>query len=258
MPTFHIRQGERAGETITLKMTHIIIGSSPECPVRLPDASIESAHASLENRGERWILQDLGSPGGTWLNDEPVTMPRRILDGDVIKTGDIRLEVRGIGPAADRLSDMIAITSLAELEPDIHPAPASRRRVAMLGVAGLILVVVLFLVFRGLGVGTAGGSNDPPNLTVLLEDDELIVLPHDLIIFESEAEDKEDLERVEFWVNDKLVQVKRPASPYVVKLRAIHHWSAAEPGRYTLSVIAYDRAGQPSHMVKVPVTVQIP
>ena len=256
MPTFHVRQGERAGETITLKMTRIIIGSSAECPIRLPDASVELAHASLENRGERWILQDLGGPGGTWLNDDPVTMPRHLTDGDVIKVGDIRLEVRNIGPTTDRLSDVIAITSLAELESDVHPSPSPWRTVAIIGAAGLILIVVLSVIFRGLVV--TGSSNDPPRLTVTLEDEELQVFPHDLIILQSEVEDKDDLERVEFWVNDTLLQVKRPASPAVVKMRAIHPWSTAEPGRYTLSIIAYDRAGQPSQMVKVPVTVQVP
>jgi hypothetical protein len=77
-------------------------------------------------------------------------------------------------------------------------------------------------------------------------------------MFQAQVSDQQDLDRLEFWVNDTLIEVKHPSSPLVKRLETAHVWSSRQPGQYNLSLIAYDQAGQTSLRVKFQVSVQAP
>ena len=256
MPIFYIKQGLRAGEEIELKMPRIIIGRSPDNAIVLLDESVDLAHISLEDRGDRWVLQDLGTPTGTWLNDEVVIGPQRINDGDVITLGTIPLQIQNIDKPA-KLHH--TLTSLAA-EPTSEGASLDKRKGSWFGLIAVALLIFLgtIFVFRsGIFLGVSSGQvNQPPELNLLQAEDEYSVVSGEKIVFKSEVTDFEDLDRVEFWVDDTLEQVKRPVSKNSIKMRLIHSWSTYQPGDYVLSVIAYDVVGQPSRMIKVKVQVR--
>lgn len=263
MPLFYIRQGSRAGEEVRLNASRIIIGRSPDNLLVLPDENVDLAHASLENRGDYWILQALGASEGTWLNDEIVDKPRHIFDGDVIRLSKIRIEVQEVGSPDDVPSPVISITSFAPSpEKRLSGWVSSKHFFAFVGLGGLIIILVLGAI--GLLIGTeffisdVPRKNTPPLMRLLTEEREFVVSPGEKVVFISEAQDPEDLARVEFWVNDVLQDVNRPNATNVVKMQTLHQWSTDQPGDYVLSIIAYDKQGQPSEMIKVRVIVREP
>jgi hypothetical protein len=85
---------ERSGEPS-------IIGRSEECQVRLKDKTVSGGHAEINGRAGKWILKDLGSKQGTWVNLSnssnakmgEVNPPRRLNVGEVIGTTFYRFEV---------------------------------------------------------------------------------------------------------------------------------------------------------------------
>jgi len=256
MPLFYIRQGLRAGEEIRLQTTRIIIGRSPHSTLVLPDENIDLAHASLEDRGDRWILQDLGAPGGTWLNDKVVSKPCSVSDGDVIKLGDIRIEIHEVGSPVDEFPQEVSAISL--IRPGSIRQSTARQRSVLLALGTLAVGLLLLILWLDRGSLIGAQENKPPHLDVLLREREIVVAPGEPFSFISEVQDQEDLARIEFWVNDVLQEVNRPAQTQPGKMEIIHHWATDQSGYYTLSVIAYDEAGQPSQMVKIGVTVQEP
>ncbi|MEM7032830.1 MAG: FHA domain-containing protein [Chloroflexota bacterium] len=136
MPEFHIKQGSMADEVISLPVKRIVVGRSNESTLLLPDASVDLTHASLEYRVDRWILQDLGAPGGTWLNDEEVDKPCRVFDGDIILFGEIPVEVQGVGGPLDLRDQYRATKPLTTI---VEPMPKSGR-------ASLLFILVAFIV----------------------------------------------------------------------------------------------------------------
>jgi hypothetical protein len=66
------------------------------------DARVSRLHALLDRAGDRWLLSDDGlSRNGTFCNDERVSTPRPLRDGDVIQLGDTMLVFRDAASAAD-------------------------------------------------------------------------------------------------------------------------------------------------------------
>lgn len=67
------------------------IGRSEECDIPLPkDESVSRVHARLDRDGENWVLVDLDSTNGTYLNGERIR-ESKLKNGDVIEIGDTKL-----------------------------------------------------------------------------------------------------------------------------------------------------------------------
>jgi FHA domain-containing protein len=56
--------------------------------IQLDDQFASSHHARISRQGHAVVLEDLGSTNGTFLNDEPLTGPQPLHDGDRIRIGD--------------------------------------------------------------------------------------------------------------------------------------------------------------------------
>lgn len=81
-PALVVRQGGgRAGESFRPSADRTRIGRSPECEIFLDDVTVSRNHAVLIARPEGFVVEDLGSLNGTFVN-------RRRIDTAVLKSGD--------------------------------------------------------------------------------------------------------------------------------------------------------------------------
>ena len=62
--------------------------------IRLCDPSVSRDHAELTSNGENWLVTDLGSRNGTYVNGVAVQR-RRILPGDTVRFGKVSLRFDG-------------------------------------------------------------------------------------------------------------------------------------------------------------------
>lgn len=65
----------------------VVVGRAADAPVQVPSANIAKQHCLLFVAENRWVVQDAGSPSGTYLNGEPVDEPAFLNSGDVITLG---------------------------------------------------------------------------------------------------------------------------------------------------------------------------
>jgi hypothetical protein len=56
--------------------------------IRLEDPFASSRHARISCQGRVVVIEDLGSTNGTYLNDQPLTGPQPLHEGDQIRIGD--------------------------------------------------------------------------------------------------------------------------------------------------------------------------
>jgi pSer/pThr/pTyr-binding forkhead associated (FHA) protein len=71
----------------------LTIGRAPGCQVTLDDTFVSQLHARLFRRDGRYLVEDLGSTNGTYLNREKVAGPVAIRSGDLLQVGDTVMEL---------------------------------------------------------------------------------------------------------------------------------------------------------------------
>jgi ABC transport system ATP-binding/permease protein len=62
----------------------VIIGRTPECDIRLDAPTVSRRHASIRKQGQAYILEDLGSGNGTFVNEQLVRQAE-LHDGDIVQ-----------------------------------------------------------------------------------------------------------------------------------------------------------------------------
>jgi rubredoxin len=90
-PALVVRSGGgRTGESFSPQGDRTTIGRSPDCGVFLDDVTVSRRHAALVKRDKRWMIDDLGSLNGTFVNRRRVDSAP-LEDGDEIQIGKYRL-----------------------------------------------------------------------------------------------------------------------------------------------------------------------
>ena len=86
------QSGVAVGKTFPLGPSNILGRSLENCEIALNDSFLSSQHARLELQGDDWVLEDLRSTNGTFVNEMEVRDATIVEDGDIIRVG--RVEMR--------------------------------------------------------------------------------------------------------------------------------------------------------------------
>lgn len=89
-----ITSGAKAGLEIDLTDQPLTIGRSRESGLVIRDDYTSTHHAKLLLWDEGWVIQDLDSTNGTFLNDERVTVPTPVPIGATVRIGTTSFELR--------------------------------------------------------------------------------------------------------------------------------------------------------------------
>jgi hypothetical protein len=90
-----VEAGFRAGREMILSKPETTIGRAEACDIGLfGDAKAEKLHAKILQQENRYLLADVGTPGGTFLNGKLVQAPTPLHSGDEIRVGNSVLRFR--------------------------------------------------------------------------------------------------------------------------------------------------------------------
>lgn len=179
---FKFLSGARTGHVETFQKAYLGLGRHPLSDIRFDaerDLDVSSRHAAIMAKPEGFVLQDLGSKNGTYVNGERLAGERLLADGDVIGFGakGPALEFHVLAGADDRPTETAAAAEAAAgrlsnpkqiipatVPPPSRRAPKPRSTTAIIEMAtapwrrtatilvGMVVVVValaLFLVWKG-------------------------------------------------------------------------------------------------------------
>ena len=78
-PALTVMSGEQVGARISV-LANVRIGRDPDLELVLGDPGVSFRHACIEDRGDGWVLVDLGSTNGTFVNEKQVTEAQLKMD----------------------------------------------------------------------------------------------------------------------------------------------------------------------------------
>jgi hypothetical protein len=87
-------KGDTAGDVFRLKFEVHVIGRGEEADLVVRDPEISRMHARFKRHENYYILEDLGSANGTWINGARVEGRRLLMPGDRLRLGQTELIVR--------------------------------------------------------------------------------------------------------------------------------------------------------------------
>lgn len=89
-----VTAGALAGTTLGLTDQQITIGRADDATLVLTDDYASTRHARLFPQDGQWLVEDLGSTNGTYLDRQKVTEPTPVPIGVPIRIGKTVLELR--------------------------------------------------------------------------------------------------------------------------------------------------------------------
>jgi hypothetical protein len=89
-PALVVRSGGgRSGEVFQLQGERTSIGRSPDCDIFLDDVTVSRRHSQVTATGDRFVIEDLGSLNGTFLNRHRIEQAT-LTDDDEVQIGKYR------------------------------------------------------------------------------------------------------------------------------------------------------------------------
>lgn len=81
-------------QTTSFSVPEIIIGRSPASSYIIHNETVSSAHARLAYHHEQWWVEDLRSTNGSFLNEERISTPTVIMNGDELRCGQVNIHIQ--------------------------------------------------------------------------------------------------------------------------------------------------------------------
>ncbi len=112
-----VRQGPIPGKVIELAKEVLVIGRDVNNDVVVNDAEVSRTHARLTLQADGYLVEDLASTNGTFINGQRLTTPRLLRSGDMLGMGEtVVMEFGAIKTSAD--ATVVAANSFS------YPPPA--------------------------------------------------------------------------------------------------------------------------------------
>ena len=94
MPTLHVLQGPDKGRTYETPNEPVVVGRTSD-HIQLSDHSASRRHAEIKPSNGAWVLCDLQSSNGTYVNGRRAVGPVKLKHGDQIKVGSTLMVFSG-------------------------------------------------------------------------------------------------------------------------------------------------------------------
>jgi len=120
-----VRAGNLTGQSFALDRPEIVLGRDLASDIVVTDAEVSRRHARIFLKGTSYVLEDLGSTNGTFVNGQRLTGPYILQPGEYINLGEnatIEFVAVEIDPDATLISSNLR-PAAAPLTPEPAYAP---------------------------------------------------------------------------------------------------------------------------------------
>jgi len=126
-----VRGGALKGQRFSVKTPVVNIGRADYNDVVLPDESVSTTHAKLQRREGVWILVDLDSTNGTFVDGDQIKGEAALAPGATLRFGDVTLVFEPTDDGAEvargggtRVMEQMVMSAPPRPAPPTKPNPA--------------------------------------------------------------------------------------------------------------------------------------
>ena len=131
LASFLVRSGALKGQRLSIKTPIVNIGRADYNDLVLPDESVSTSHAKLQRREGVWVLVDLDSTNGTFVDGDRIKGDAPLAPGATVRLGDVSLVFEPTDDAAavakgggTRVMEQMIMSPAPSATPPTRPAPA--------------------------------------------------------------------------------------------------------------------------------------
>ncbi len=130
-PLFQLvmRSGPTPGATFSLEGDQLVVGRDSASAIAINDAEVSRKHARLTFQGGKYVIEDLGSTNGTFVNGQRLVSAVVLKSGDVISLGEqivLMYETLSSDPGATVMSARKSVPRPASVQIPM-PAPSQQQ-----------------------------------------------------------------------------------------------------------------------------------
>lgn len=116
LPLFEREPAPVGAPAITVRTSEVVIGRAPECDQVVDLPMVSSRHARIFWSGDRFLIEDLGSSNGTYVNGNRITNSVVVVHGDLIALGSSAfvLDITSWQPEAEHVNLHEGVAILTE------------------------------------------------------------------------------------------------------------------------------------------------
>lgn len=128
LANFLVRSGSLKGQRLLVRTPVANIGRADYNDLVIADESVSTSHAKLQRREGVWVLVDLESTNGTFVDGERVTGDTALAPGAVVRFGDVQLVFEptddALGVARGGGTKVLESLKVPPVPSEAAPAPA--------------------------------------------------------------------------------------------------------------------------------------
>lgn len=270
------KKGPEPNRDFQLEKEYITIGRGKANDIVIDDPEVSRNHASLTRHESGWMIEDLGSVNGVWINGQRISEPTILRPGDQVSFGpNILLSMERRSPIPSQASAPSEVTRMSNKHtPTAQPAliisspKAQNQRkgistwkilggavgLVILGVIALTIIAALFFFFISPTIFKP--SQPTPQSPIALPPSSgpdisfqepspgtQVGVGESIMVFAT-ARDEKGVTRIDLYVDDQLViQQDSPDPNGVTPFNLIHGMQATTPGLHGLIARAYNSQG---------------
>lgn len=127
-----IRSGVGAGKVLPLEKSEMHVGRDVTNDLVISDEKVSRRHARLYSEGDQYVVEDLGSTNGTFINGARLSGPHLLRVGEQITFGEtsiVSYERINSDPNATVMSTISSAPDTMHAPPPAAAAPSAHRKV---------------------------------------------------------------------------------------------------------------------------------
>jgi pSer/pThr/pTyr-binding forkhead associated (FHA) protein len=145
-----------SGQSVELVKSVYTVGRAPNNDIVLADASVSRAHYRLQRTQSGYIVRDLGSQNGTFVNGKRIQTETSLREGDALRVGSVTVQA---ARSTTHATSTVARKTHAQTPPQKTVVPTKPRARQN----WMLLVFIVFLAFFFFGVIFVVMTNARPN-----------------------------------------------------------------------------------------------
>ena len=177
-----MRQGPNPGKIYELNKDILTIGRDVNNDIVIADAEVSRSHARLTVQAGGYLVEDLGSTNGSFVDGQRLTSPQLLRPGAILNLGEtVSLEFQAaeeevvatkiaspvVAAAMETTPDSVAPPTVIEPSPPAAP-PQNKSRAGLyigigcgcvaLALCVLLTAIIVYMVWQGIGPFAGSGS----------------------------------------------------------------------------------------------------